>query len=165
MTTLRVPGWIYCYQGSSPSLQIVHECAVLLNKCYSTEEIIETKLGQLELTKTVWNYFLKKKLLSENFYFSSRNLYPTTYYSFFLQIFDDLLKLKGDGESPSAIVDLNKCAAFSSMEYYQLSTAAATSPMTQISSILTLSFLTLFFKLIMWWTVFSYLFWFKYILT
>jgi len=70
---------------------IVHDCAHLLTKCYSTEEIIETKIGQLELTK---------------------------------KIFNDILKLKSDGK---AVVDLNQCTAFSSMEYHMNSSQKKTS--------------------------------------
>ena len=33
--------------------EVVHKCAKYLGKCYSDEEIIETKVGQLELTKQV----------------------------------------------------------------------------------------------------------------
>lgn len=35
--------------------QVVHECGDLLHACYSEDEIQETKIGQLELTKQVFN--------------------------------------------------------------------------------------------------------------
>ena len=33
--------------------QIVHGCSQVLEKCYTDEEIMETKIGQLELTRKV----------------------------------------------------------------------------------------------------------------
>ena len=70
--------------------QIVHDCAHILEECYSNEEIIETKIGQLELTK---------------------------------KIFDDILRMKDSGQQKgsSMVLDLNRCNAFSSMEYFMSS--------------------------------------------
>lgn len=50
---------------SSFSFQIVHDCSHHLQQCYSEEEINETKVGQLELTKQV-NY-IEKPFFSDIF--------------------------------------------------------------------------------------------------
>lgn len=47
--------------------QIVHECAHLLERCYKDEEIIETKLGQLELTKKIFYDILQMEKNSKVF--------------------------------------------------------------------------------------------------
>jgi len=47
--------------------QIVHECAHILERCYKDEEIIETKLGQLELTKKIFYDILQMEKNSKIF--------------------------------------------------------------------------------------------------
>ena len=49
----RLSSFFHCFTFEELLFQIVHDCASHLYTCYTHEEINETKVGQLELTKQV----------------------------------------------------------------------------------------------------------------
>ena len=125
----------------------MHGCSQVLEKCYTDEEIMETKIGQLELTRKV-NMLITiviilfiqitengKKILTE-FFACFDWFFGTKIQINFFQIFDDIMTVK-KGQKSSMVLDMNQCNAYSSLGYF---TSSSSSLLLQTSSILLILF-------------------------
>ena len=108
---------------------------------------METKIGQLELTRKV-NMLITiviilfiqitengKKILTE-FFACFDWFFGTKIQIDFFQIFDDIMTVK-KGQKSSMVLDMNQCNAYSSLGYF---TSSSSSLLLQTSSILLILF-------------------------